>query len=263
MTLSDTTDENIECFRIATQTATYYYDKTGAGFTSIVDADSNDWIGWREGGGSAGEYRGIPNMGLNKFGHPGYTGAVSTSPDARNETLDKVTIHSAKGDWSTTWEFYENHAKMTVHSVAEDYWFLYEGTPGGEYEDADIWYTSAGDSGICSESFTGDITNTSGAAERAEWICFADASLNRALFMIHTEVPENNDAIVDHYRPMQGNMTVFGFGRNSSGTTRQMSHTPAVLIIGLVEQKEYADVKQHIDSIYQDSGTSCLMRSID
>ncbi|MHC4629149.1 MAG: FG-GAP repeat domain-containing protein, partial [Planctomycetota bacterium] len=52
-----------ESFMIESQNATYYYHKQGAGFASILDKDGNDWLGYRPGGGPAGEYRGIPNMG--------------------------------------------------------------------------------------------------------------------------------------------------------------------------------------------------------
>ena len=37
--ISDAVDEGINCFKIETDTATYYYDKAGAGFTSILDRD--------------------------------------------------------------------------------------------------------------------------------------------------------------------------------------------------------------------------------
>ncbi|MBK7260179.1 MAG: hypothetical protein IPI01_20715 [Ignavibacteriae bacterium] len=42
----------------------------------MVDLGGNDWINYHVGGGSAGEYRGIPNLGA--IAHPGYTNSTST-----------------------------------------------------------------------------------------------------------------------------------------------------------------------------------------
>jgi hypothetical protein len=240
VTITDATDEGIECFKIATDTATYFYDKPGAGFVSILDRDGNDWIGFRKGGGASGHYRGIPNMGLNKFGHPGYKGATSTKVNAN-------TIRSTKGEWSTTWEFFPTHAKMTVNGVGENYWFLYEGTPGGEVGADDVCWRSDGSKGSCSERWRGDVRNTSGAAPGTEWVYFADGKLDRSLFMIH-----NDDEVVDQYYLMRP-MTVFGFGRGG-GTKRHMRETPAVLIIGLVESRDFNAVKAHIDRVYRGAG---------
>ena len=53
--------------------ATLFLDKEGGGLVSLIDNDSNDWISHSPGGGSAGEFRGIPNTGEL---HPGYTGGV-------------------------------------------------------------------------------------------------------------------------------------------------------------------------------------------
>ena len=67
-----------ESFKIETPNGTYYYHKQGAGFASMFDKDGNDWLGYRPGGGPAGEYRGIPNMGHPEgYCHPGKT--VSSS----------------------------------------------------------------------------------------------------------------------------------------------------------------------------------------
>ncbi|WP_145271326.1 hypothetical protein [Tautonia plasticadhaerens] len=54
--------EGQESFRIGTPTATYFYHTLGGGFASLEGADGLDWLGYRPGGGSAGAYRGIPNL---------------------------------------------------------------------------------------------------------------------------------------------------------------------------------------------------------
>ncbi|MBI5772118.1 MAG: hypothetical protein HZA89_00055, partial [Verrucomicrobia bacterium] len=50
---------DMECFKVETPSATYLYGKRGAGFASILDRDGHDWISYRHGGRSAGEYRGL------------------------------------------------------------------------------------------------------------------------------------------------------------------------------------------------------------
>jgi hypothetical protein len=250
VTITDATDEGIACFKIVTDTATYFYDKAGAGFTSMLDKAGTDWINFHPQGsapnGQSGWYRGIPNMGLNQFGHPGYTGATSTTSDAKGVAHSKVTVKSTKGSWSVTWEFHPTFAMMTVLSVAENYWFLYEGTPGGAVGSDDYSYRSSGAKSQLDKSWQGDITNTSGAAKGTEWIYFADGKVDRSLFMIH-----NDDSIVDQYYLMDP-MTVFGFGRGS-GTTRHMSATPATLIIGFIETRDYGTAKGQIDTIHNDA----------
>jgi hypothetical protein len=249
VTITDATDEGLACFKIVTDNATYFYDKAGAGFTSMLDKDGNDWIGFHPQGtsgvpnGQSGWYRGIPNMGLNKFGHPGYTGATSTTSDAKGATLSKATVKSTKGKWSVTWEFFPTHAKLTINAVEENYWLLYEGTPGGAVGSNDTCWRSSGQSNSCSSSWEGDVTNTSGAATSHEWVYFADGTLSRSIFLVH-----DDDTITDRYYLMDP-MTVFGFGRQAANTNRLLSKVPATLYIGFAESKVYATVKGVIDKV--------------
>ena len=248
VSITDATDEGLACFKIVTPTATYYYDKAGAGFTSIVDTNNNDWINYHQTGanGQSAWYRGIPNMGLNDFGHPGYTGATSTK-------INDTTIQSTKGSWNVTWEFFDTHAEMTVNGVGGDYWLLYEGTPGGAVGSDDTCYRSNGQSTACNQSWNGDITNTSGKAAGSEWVYFADGSINRSLFLVHTD---ESPARIDTYYLMSP-MTVFGFGRDESKNPwiqLDGSNTPDTLIIGLVDSKDYNTVGNHIDSIWDGGG---------
>ena len=56
-----------------------YYDVDGGGFSSIVDVDGNDWISWNSSAGSAGQFRGVPNLVYPEgYMHPGYGGVTST-----------------------------------------------------------------------------------------------------------------------------------------------------------------------------------------
>lgn len=258
--ITDEADEGIACFKIVTSSATYYYDKAGAGFTSMLDKDGVDWIGFRPEGtagvpdGQSGWYRGIPNMGLNVFGHPGYTGAASATVDPKGVSLSKATITSSKGGWSVTWEFWDTHAKMTVHSAPENYWLLYEGIPGGAVGADDTCWRSSGEDNSCSGSWEGDVTNTSGAAPGHEWVFFADGVKPRSLFLVH-----DDDAITDRYYLMDP-MTVFGFGRRAQDTQRLMSATPATLVIGFAESGDNNVVKQVIHDVVNGAPTTATSR---
>jgi hypothetical protein len=236
--------QDIICFMVETDVATYYYDKEGGGFTSIVDANGVDWINYHQGNREKGEFRGIPNTGQL---HPGYTGGTSWTDDPLGTPLAKATVHTTRNGWGATWEFHPAYAKMTLHTVNGSYWMLYEGTPGGQVGPDDVWWRSDGTSSTCWDDpdwTDKDIPNTSGAAVGSEWVYFADGTLDRSLFLIH-----NDDDHKDDYWQMGGTagMTVFGFGRNGG---KNMTQPNGILIIGLVESRDYNTVKAHIDAVY-------------
>jgi hypothetical protein len=264
VTITDAIDEGIDCFEVSTQTATYFYDKQGAGFTSMLDRDGIDWLNFHSKGtpgveqGFSGWYRGIPNMGRGTFGHPGYSGATSITPDEKGVPLPKVTISSSKGAWKVTWEFFPSYALLTVDSVPENYWLLYEGTPGGALDVHDTCRTSGNAFEGCGDAWQRDIQNHTGAAAGAEWIYFADGKLKRSLFFAH-----NDDDISEHYFTWAG-MAIFGFGRQGpSLLTRALGalgislekggllrRTPAYLIMGFIDSTDFDIVKGHIDQAF-------------
>ena len=207
-------------YQIATVAGTYYYHKAGAGFASLDDVDGNDWIGYHPGLGPAGEFRGIPNMGA--VGHPG---DLTSSSTIVSQGPLKTTIQSQSkdGNWRFMWEIYPNYATMTLQQAGGSYWLLYEGTPGGTFEPAsDSWTRSSGETALCSESWVGDVAGP-------EWVYFRDGTRDRYLFLAHHE----DDALQDQYWPLQGNMTVFGFGRQYPVGDRYLTAVPAHLTIGL------------------------------
>jgi len=232
-----------ESFMIESQNATYYYHKQGAGFASIVDKDGNDWLGYRPGGGPAGEYRGIPNMGYPEgYCHPGKT--VSNSRIISAGPV-KVSIVSESDDkkMKCMWDIFGHYARLTVLKMRKPYWFLYEGTPGGKLDvDSDYCVRPGTPHGVrtpASVKWDGDIAAGSGSGE---WLYFGDG--DRVLYLIHHE----DDEIVDSYWPMRGEMTVFGFGRK--GINKFMEATPAHFTIGLYDGSTYADVARVVDSAY-------------
>ena len=278
VTITDATDEGIACFKVTTDTATYFYDKQGAGLTSVLDRDGVDWIDFHPKGtpgverGFSGWYRGIPNMGRRAFGHPGYGGATSVTPDEKGVPLPKATISSGKEDWNVIWEFFPSYAMMTVRSAPNNYWLLYEGAPGGAVDGHDTCSTSDNALDACGAgAWQRDIENREKAATGAEWIYFTDRKLERSLFFAH-----NDDDISDLYFTW-GPMLVFGFGRQwpslltralrslgiSVESEALLRQTPAYLIMGFVDSTDFDFIKGHIDrvSIASVTGLTDLRRS--
>jgi hypothetical protein len=232
-----------ESFKIEAQNATYYYHKQGAGFARIEDKDGNDWLGYRPGGGPAGQYRGIPNMGHpDGYCHPGNT--VSNSKIISDGPI-KVGIYSWSDDgkMECIWDVFPTYARLTVLKMRKPYWFLYEGTPGGELdEDSDyciIPNTPNGKRTLAKMKWDGDI---SVPGHSGEWLCFGDG--NRAIYLIHHE----DDEAIDSYWPMQGQMTVFGFGRK--GLHKFMEIEPAHFTIGLCKYSSFAELNKIVNSAY-------------
>jgi hypothetical protein len=120
-------DAGQDSFLVDTPSGDWAYHKAGGGFSSLVDADGNDWLNYSTTPGSAGTFRGIPNM-VHPEGHfhPGAT--TSTTTVVATGPL-KVTLRSnAPGGWATQWEIYPDRARMQVLAASTPYWFLYEGT---------------------------------------------------------------------------------------------------------------------------------------
>ena len=215
-----------DSFQITTPAATYVYHKQGAGFASMIDNKGHDWLSYRPHGGSDGKYRGIPNLVYPEgYFHPG--GTECTSRLVRQGPI-KAEIYSQtqKGDWACKWEIFPTFARLTVLKAPKEYWFLYEGTPGGELDEANDFCVRS--SGIRSP-----------AAERWEdllpdprWIYFGAGNTARVLYLLHHERGQGTDS----YWPMEGNMTVFGFGR--SNLESYLTKTPARFTVGFFETQE-------------------------
>ncbi len=232
-----------ESFKIETPNGTYYYHKKGAGFASIFDKDGNDWLGYRPGGGPAGEYRGIPNLGYPEgYCHPGKE--VSNSRIVSDGPI-KISIISESNDgkMKCVWDIFPHYARLTVLKMRTPYWFLYEGTPGGKLDEDSDYCIRADKAGgtrtPASKRWDGDISTPGGPGE---WLCFGDG--DRVLYLVHHE----DDEAVDSYWPMRGEMTVFGFGRK--GLKKFMKATPAQFTIGFHDGLEFADITRAVNSAY-------------
>ena len=233
---------DLPAFKIKTPTATYYLEKSGAGLSSLLDRDGNDWLGFhpKPGSGAAGEYRGFPNAvykeGGNYF-HAKNQGTDPASCRVVENSPEQVSIEatSENGEWKCRYNFFPTHLTFTMTKMpaGRHYWVLYEGTPGGQYDQTDWWMTSDSEKQPLTVNHEADLS-------APEWIAFGDPSLNRSLVLLHHE----DDDLIDRFYQMQHKMTVFGFGRN--GINRLIDRVPQSFSIGLVESREKEVIKRDV-----------------
>ncbi len=250
--------ENQMTYLVSTPRADYYYHRAGGGLASIVDNDGQDWIGFHDISGSktAGEYRGIPNLVFTagdadaSFFHPGLDNATTTLVNAGPL---KVTVRSVTNDpaneWILLWEFYQTFARLTVEQVGASndgsYWFLYEGTPGGQLDAGDVVVRSDG-------TTTGAMDNADKwetALADPQWLYFHDTAGSRYLYLSD----DAGDVDPDSYRS-QGQtststpeMTVFGYGRvmntSANSLVPRMSGAGRTFTLGLGEDNAAAEAE--------------------
>ena len=205
VTLTDNImDEGQSSYQIAAAGSTYFFQKQAGGFSSLVDASGNDWINFHPTPtlSAGGDYSGIPNVYGGGIFHPGHKNATS-SIVSQGPIKIRVKAVSTNGLWESYWDFYPGYATMTMTKAGGNYWWLYEGTPGGLLEpDKDFMVRSDNSKILLSQSTLDDIATQ-------EWAYFSDPTVDRSLFVSHHE----DDTLRDEYHPMDGLMTVFGFGR--------------------------------------------------
>ena len=249
VTVDSLTYENQLTYHIDSPRADYYYHTEGAGLASLIDTDGQDWISFHDipGSGSAGEYRGIPNLVFksgqpqNSYFHPGFTNAHSSIVSSGPLKVTVASESDIPSDlWQVLWEFYPTYALMTVQTVGVTndgkYWFLYEGTMGGAMDANDVVVRS-----------TGAQTSAFDYADVWEeiipdpgWVYFHDMDASGILYI----ADDLGDSDSDSYRP-QGQssgatpeMTVFGYGRvlNTSPDklVPRMSGTGRTFTLGLM-----------------------------
>jgi hypothetical protein len=236
-------DEGYPSIRIQSESATYFYQKSQGGFSSILDADGNDWINWNATPGSAGEYRGVPNLGPVGF-HPGRNHDLTTRITSQGPLKAAIHTTDSRGN-RVRWEFFPSHARATILSMDQNYYFLYEGTPGGSIDSNDFVVRSSGERTGIGESWSG-----LGADANEQWVYFGDAAANRFFYLAHHEA----DELEDSYFNLDNRMTVFGFGRrNNPGAepTRLLTATPNTFTIGLGAGGAFADARLKINGAYQ------------
>lgn len=236
----------LDMFKIETPAATYYLEKSGGGLAAMIDRDGRDWISFRPEPGSraAGEFRGFPNAVHQQAGnyfHPRNQGTDEMTTKVDHAGAERVTISASAGNglWAGRYDFFPTHCTFTMTRMSPEhkYWVLYEGPPGGTFEESDWWMTSAiRTPQPMTKPHEGDIP-------APEWIAFGDPKLRRVLFVLHHE----DDAHPDRFYQMDRQMTVFGFGRQR--LDKHLASVPQHFSIGFLETTIHAEIARELETL--------------
>jgi len=223
--------------------ADFFYQLDAAGFSSLLDADGVDWIGFNEENlGANGTFRGIPNLvppGDGGHFHPGADSAVTTIEE-QGPIRTRLISETNDGLWKVSWDITPNAATITVLRNNANYWFLYEGTPGGFLDNADSTVRSTGPS-----SELPALTSWQGDLDGDEWVVVTGAENGRALYFAH----HRSDAVPDSYRPASstlGNMTILGFGRTNN--VANFENAGETFSMGFLADQNFTNAKAAIES---------------
>ncbi|MBP6016026.1 MAG: hypothetical protein KA586_04840 [Candidatus Promineofilum sp.] len=245
--LSTVSHKGYQSLRLVTDNAEYFYHKPGGGFATLLDANNNDWIDWNTAAGGAGDFRGIPNMVHPNDGgyfHPGRNSVATTVLSDGPLKATFKSVSQPNGLWEVRWDVFPGYARMTVvRQGTANFWWLYEGTPGGELEPSVDRLTRSDGSNIkASGTWTNDIAGD-------EWIFVTDPNVGnngRSLFLIHHQA----DSKVDGYTADSTNsMTIFGFGR--SGNTRLLNTLPQQFTLGFTDETAVGSVEPVVNAAYK------------
>lgn len=244
--------EGYNAYKISTPTAEYYFHSETGGFASIIDKDGNDWVSYHPNkepeSGMKGRYRGIPNIAPAEL-HPGEM-VPKKSSKITAEGPVRVTIVTETDDkqWQTRWHIYPDYATMTLLKKGpQPYWILYEGTPGGEFNEDDFWVRSDGTREIMKPY--NQRSQWNGRLPSPKWVYFGDREADRVLYYIHHEDYPYEDQF---WHSGEGNMTVFGFGRGPTQENwQQLTKAPAQLTLGFAEKNDFGHVSERINDAYR------------
>ena len=228
-------------WRIETETAVYVYHRYGGGFASLVDGEGNDWISYEPRGGSDGRYRGIPNIIHPEGGfHPG----AVTCESRIDEGAGVIRSDSRDGLWSGQWRMTETRADFLLMKAGHPYWFLYEGTPAGCYdEESAVLMDSSGRIRPCSTAWEERLPEP-------RWVVFLEP---RSPFgLVVADRSERAAEVVDSFWSMERNMTVFGFGRLRNSRDPRWMHltaAPAAFTVALLRPGNAEDTVKGVNAL--------------
>lgn len=258
-------DEGQDAYLVRTRTGTYSYQRKGASLSSLVDVDGFDWLSYHaEPGpgprGANGFYRGMPNFHFpdGNF-HPGFE--VSQSELLASGPL-RVVVRStshAGGDWTYETSFFPDFARSTITKAAAKYWFLYEGTPGGESARGAVKpFKVLRADGVEFGHRDDWVTKFKGEA----WAAFRSPGLGapygRTFFLAHHDVHPHVDSYYlarNDGAPVgaddMGSMTVFGFGRDHAEMSMTDAQSPNQFTFGLMQPSDATDAVAAINAAYR------------
>ena len=214
-------------YMVTISNATFFIDKFSGGISSLLDKDGNDWIGWKRldeerfPDSAAGDYRGLPNLVYggddNGIGHPGFDKVLCFK-----EENNRIRVRSMNAKWEWQYTFYSKYAEIQIlHTPATErnYWILYEGIPGGEFNpQKQYWGTNNG-----VESGKPCFNSGEEVYGKWKWVFFGHEDVQQVLFLLQ----KKEDDLVDMFGYMgnsekglkaKDGMVIFGFGRDKNAT---------------------------------------------
>lgn len=215
-------------YKIEISNATWFIDKYSGGVSSILDKDGKEWIGWQRleeekyPESAGGDYRGLPNLVYggtdNGIGHPGFDKVMCFKEEG-----NRIRVRSWNGKWEWQYIFHPKYVEMQMlHGPYSErnYWFLYEGIPGGEYKpEKQYWGTNFGLKNSKPDYFEGK-------EEYGfwQWIFFGHDDSEHALFIVQKQKDDLIDMfgfLGNSHEGLDANdgMVVFGFGRDKEATS--------------------------------------------
>lgn len=230
-------------FCITTESATYFYDRSGGGFSRLLDRDGRDWIAFHKDplqefpASAAAGYRGLPNLVFGNetpdggAGHPGFDKCESEI-----DGEDAIITRSRSGDWEWRWEFTDQDATLTILRADPEvpYWFLYEGPIAGRWSPATHFFgTDRGG------PRTERPDNSGQLFENWRWVYLGDRGAARVLLLMQAQPDELADTLwylgsQSSRLASEDGMVVFGFGRGR-GTQPLLRGAGQRFRIGFVE----------------------------
>jgi len=252
---------DIPHFKISTPTAEYLFDIEGGGFSSIKDNNGVEWIGFRKGEGkvpesASADFRGLPNLVYrgddNGSGHPGFTNCIS-----KIESEKSIITETKSGRWKWKWTFENEGAFLQILKMdtSRNYWFLYEGIPGGIFDPYNqYWGNEVDEYRTDTPPLNPDLL----AHGHWQWAFFGHKEVDNTFFVIQIE----KDTITDNFSYMgasrkgiesKDGMVVFGFGRKWGDP---LFRQPEKFFIGFyesepIDETSYISLKEYIENIIQ------------
>jgi hypothetical protein len=262
--ISEGSYEDRPHFIIDTKAATYYFDKAGGGFSRIIDNYGNDWINYKTEpwdqypASAASAYRGLPNLVFKSdvdggAGHPGHDKCVSeiVAPN-------KIQTTTKSGLWQWEWTFHDGYAVLKVLKTEENkpYWFLYEGTPGGNYKPETSSY---GTNVSGPHTDTPDFYKGSINWGDFQWAYFNKKGVENTFLVAQVTKDDHIDMMSYLGNSETGvasndGMTVFGFGRGEN--TEPLLQGNNTFIVGLwneevTNKKTHQEISKYINDLIQ------------
>ncbi len=237
--------ENRDHFIINTRSATYYYDIAGGGLSRMIDREGRDWISfkmepWGEyPAAAASAFRGMPNFVFgsedNGAGHPGHDMCISKLVDDNS-----ILTESKSSKWAWQWRFFDDYAQVEIlrHDEDHPYWFLYEGTPGGEFAPSKQYFGTSAHRAPDHKSW--DYYSGDKYFAQIAWAYFGHDDFDRLLFVRQERGDQKSDTFSYLGNTESGiqsddGMVVFGFGRADGAKPQLMN--PTRFSLGFIEKK--------------------------